>query len=313
MTPLARLRAAAVGVGVLTGVLTLVAVRLATSYYERAFAERSAATIAAYLSIAAAPDRSGSDYDLAQLLIQARALAALLGSAHVEVYHGTAPLVQAIAPPLHPAELDRLRREETTGWGRDGALAPLLDREGWNVVGAVRVPRLRLGVRWLEWGLPALLLVTLGLAVASAFVVDDPPARQRALAAYATAALVMGCAAYLDVRTAAKRATDQWLAETGALVQEATTHASGRLDAADIASIVRGGNLDPAEIAGWDRKPRRLDRGAVATVVVRIGAGRWAELRTRAGEAATGIWFFCAIGLALLGPAGVWIAARAER
>jgi hypothetical protein len=123
----------------------------------------------------------------------------------------------------------------------------------------------------------------------------------------------MGCAAYIDVRTAAKRATDQWLAETGALVQEATTHAPGRLDAADIASIVRGGNLVPAEIAGWNTKPRRRARGAVAAVIVRVGAGRWAELRTRAGEAATGLWFICTIGLALLGPAGVWLAARAER
>jgi hypothetical protein len=304
-------RVVVLGVSVLTAALTLVTVRLATACYERALAERSAATIAAYLSVAAPPDRGGANYDLPQLLIQARALAALLGSSRVEVYYGTAPLVRAIAPPLSPSELDRLRRVETIGWDGGAALAPLLDRESWNVVGAVRVPRPRLAPRGLEWGLPVLLLVTLALAALSALALERPTVRQRALVAYAAAALVMGCAAYIDVRLAAKRATDHWLAQTAALVQEATTHA--RPDAADIASIVRGGDLVPAGITGWTSKPRRRDRGAVAAVIVRVGAGRWAELRTRAQEAATGVWFICTVGLALLGPAGMWIAARAER
>jgi hypothetical protein len=310
MSPLTRWRVGAFGGSVLTAALTLVAVRGATAGYEREFVEQSAVTIAAYLSFAAPPDRGGADYDLAQLLIQARALATLLGSSQVEVYHGTAPLVHAIAPPLRPAELDRLRREETTRWDGDAALAPLLDREGWEVVGAVRVSRRRLDVPWLAWGLPALVLISLAFAASA---VGKPAVQRRALAVYAAAALVAGCAAYLDVRAVAKRATDQWLAETGALVQEATTHAPGGLDVADVASIVRGGMLVPAAIAVRDPMPRRLNRGAVAAVVVRMGAGRWAELRTRAAEAATGAWFMCTIALALLGPAGVWIAARVER
>jgi multisubunit Na+/H+ antiporter MnhF subunit len=200
-----------------------------------------------------------------------------------------------------------------TRWDGEAALAPLRDREGWNVVGAVRVPRARLAIRWLEWGLPALLLIALVFAAFSARLMGGPALQERALAAYAAAALVAGCAAYIDVRTAAKRATDRWLAETGALVQEVTTHASGRVDPADIASIVRGGTLVPAGIAGWDSKPRRMNRGAVASIVVRIGAGRWAELRTRAAEAATGVWFICIFCLALLGPAAVRITARGDR
>jgi hypothetical protein len=272
--------------------------------------EQSAVTVAAYLSFAAPPDRGGSDYDLAQLLIQARALATLLGPARVEVYHGTAPLVQAVAQPLLPAELERLRREETTEWDGDAALAPLLDREGWEVVGAVRVARLRLEVPWSAWGLRALLLISLGFAASAARAVGKPAGPQRARVAYAAAALVAGCAAYLDVRAAAKRATDQWLAETRALVQEATTHAPRGLDVADVASIVRGGTLVPAAVAVRDPTPRRLNRGAVAALVVRMGAGRWAELRTRAAEAATGGWFLCTIALALLGPASVWIVTR---
>lgn len=313
MSPLTWRRVGAFSGSALTAALTLVAVRGATACYERQLAERTAATIAAYLSIATAPDRGGSDYDLAQLLVQARALAALLGSSQVEVYHATAPLVDAIAPPLRPAELDRLRREETTGWDGDAALAPLLDRQGWDVVGAVRVPRPRLDGPWLEWGLPALLVITLAFAASSARALGKPAVQQRALLVYAAAALVVGATAYIDVRMAAKRATDQWLAETGALVQEASTHAPGGLDVADVASIVRGAHLVPAGIVARDATPRRLNRGAVAAVVVRMGAGRWAELRTRAAEAATGGWFLCTIGLALLGPAGLWLAARADR
>jgi len=312
MSPRAWRRVGAFGGGVVTAALTLVVVRGVTACYEREVAERSAATIAAYLSIAAPADRGGSDYDLAQLLIQARAVATLLGSSQVEVYHGTAPLVHAVAQPLRPAELDQLRREETTGWDGEAALAPLLDREGWEVAGAVRVARPRLGVRWLEWGLPVLLLITIVFAAVSTRAIGRPAVQQRALVMYAAAALVAGSAAYLDVRTAAKRATNQWLAEAGALVQE-TSHARGGLEVSDVASIVRGGTLVPAENLARDARSRRMNRGADAAVVVRMGAGRWAELRTRGVEAATGIWFICTIGLALFGPACVWMAARAER
>jgi hypothetical protein len=302
----------AFGVAVLTAAVTFVAVRGATACYERAAAERSAATISAYLSIAAPPDRSGADYDLAQMLIQARAVATLLGSSSFEVYHRTAPLVHAVAPPLPPAELERLRREETTGWDGSAALAPLLDRDGWDVVGAVRMPVRPLAVAWLAWGLPVLLLIGVACAAFSVRAIGTAGERH-ALIAYIVAAVLGGCAAYLDVRMTAGRATDLWLAETGALVQEATTHTPGGLDVGDVATMVRGGALVPTNVLVRDALPRRRNRGAVATVAVRMGGGRWAELRTQAGESGTGIWLLCAIGLALLGPAGVALAARAAR
>lgn len=313
MSTLTWARATAFGGSVLTAALTLSAVRSATAGYERGLAERSATTIAAFLSIAAPPDRGGSDYDLPQLLIQARGVVTLLGLAQLEVYHATAPLVHAVAPPLSPAELERLRREETTGWDGAAALAPLLDRESWDVVGAVRVARRRLGPPWLERGLPVLLLITLTCAAVSVRALGKAALQQRALIVYTVASLVVGCAAYIDVRIVAKRATDRWLAETGALVQEATTHSPGGLDVANVASIVRGGVLVPAEVIVRDPAPRRLNRGAVAAVAVRMGGGRWADLRTGAAETATGVWLLCTIGLALLGPAGVWIAARSRR
>ena len=312
MSALTWRRVGAFGGSVVAAALTVVTVRGATAGYERDLTERSAVTIASYLSLVAPAVRGGPDYDLAQLLIQARALATLLELPQLEVYHGTAPLVHAVAPPLPPAELERLRRDETTEWDGNAALTPLLDREGWEVVGAVRVSRPRLHVVWLEWGLPVLLLVTVALAASSALAVGRPVVLARAVLLYAAVALVVGCVAYISVRTAAKRATDQWLVETGALVQEATTHAPGGLTVADVAALVRGGTLVPAEMVLRDPTPRRRTHG-VAAVVVRMGGGRWAELRAPAAEAATGIWFLCTIGLALLGPAGVWVAARAER
>lgn len=304
-------RVAAFALAVAAAGATYGGVRALTAHYDREVAERSAATISAYLSIAAPAARGGPDYDLSLLLIQARAVATLLGFTAFEVYHRTAPLVHAVAPPLPPAELQRLRREEATGWDGNGALAPLLDREGWEVVGAVRVPVRPLAVVWLEWGLPTLLLISIACAAFSVYAIGNAGTERQALVAYAIAALIAGCVAYLDVRTIARRATDQWLTETGALVQEATTHAPGGLDVGDVATIVRGGTLVRTNVLLRDAIPRR--RGAVAGVAVRMGGGRWAELRTQAGEAVTGVWILCALVLSLLGPAGVAITARFAR
>ena len=51
MSLLTPRRVVVLGVSVLTAALTLVTVRLATACYERELAERSAATIAAYLAV----------------------------------------------------------------------------------------------------------------------------------------------------------------------------------------------------------------------------------------------------------------------
>src|SRR5207244_2421353 len=101
-------------------------------------AQRPAATAAAYLALVAPPSRGGADYDLPRLLIEARALDGLPDfTGRLEVYHGTAPLVQATARPLAPGRFEQLRRQAVAR--REGAatLAPLFDRDGWEVVGAV--------------------------------------------------------------------------------------------------------------------------------------------------------------------------------
>src|SRR2546423_14146092 len=126
--------------GVEAGVLVLVAVGWAGHRAERALAQRVAAATAGYLALVAPPARGSAGYDLPRLLIETRALDGLPGfAAELEVYHGTAPLVPATARPLSPAQFDRLRRHAAPRWAGTGTLAPLFDRDGWDVVGAVAV------------------------------------------------------------------------------------------------------------------------------------------------------------------------------
>src|SRR5207245_525023 len=142
--------------------------RWARLRYERTLAARSAVSTAAYLALVTPPGPAGAGYDLARLLIRSRALEELPGlHARVEVYHGTAPLVHATAPGLPAETLDALRRRPGTRWQGDGALAPLFDRQGWDVVGAVAtradVPEALLA-GWLA-AVVAFALVAGGLAV----------------------------------------------------------------------------------------------------------------------------------------------------
>src|SRR5207247_1390153 len=91
---------AAVGVAAL---LPVGVTRWARLRSERALAARSAASTAAYLELVTPAGPGGAGYDLARLLIRSRALDELPGlHARVEVYHGTAPLVDATAPGPGP-------------------------------------------------------------------------------------------------------------------------------------------------------------------------------------------------------------------
>ena len=138
MTVLARWRAGVVVLMAAGALVSLVLSQQARGRYERALAARDANAAAAYLTIVTpSPPRGGAGYDLPQLLIRARALEELPGfSGRFEIYHATAPLVRATAPPLPAATLQRLRREVAVRWTGDAAHAPLLDRDRWYVVGA---------------------------------------------------------------------------------------------------------------------------------------------------------------------------------
>ena len=156
---------------------------------RKSAAVRIASSTAAYLAVVTPPARADSgDLDLAQLLVQARALTTLPGwTSPVEIYHGTAPLVDAAAPPLPAAELEFTAPPPR--WRDGAALVPLRgpppspDGDG-DVVGVVAVwPSGHGGVvgLLLGWAFPAALL---SVAAAAAVAAGRQP-RQRYVAAAA--------------------------------------------------------------------------------------------------------------------------------
>lgn len=307
---------------VVAAALTLSVARWAESRYERAFAFRIATTTADYLAAVtpSPPTRRGSPpppvtgYYLPQLLTQARALQTLPGlTSDVEVYHGTAPLVDATAPPLFPDDLERLA-SEGRAWRDGAALVPLKDRNTREVVGAVAVRPRRMPRGPLPGGmgfaLPAALLAV-GGAAAIAF-------RQRPLrrGGYAAAALLLAIAAYVDVRGAARRSTDRWLHDTRLLIQEAATRLPAprlRVAIPDLVSLIRDAELVPGEPAESAPRRLRIDGKRRAVVAVLIGPGRWVELRTVPAEAYTAVWLVVLLGCAFLGPLGILALRWAER
>jgi hypothetical protein len=286
MTHRAR-QALLLGVALASAGCTVAVSRAVAARYARHYAERSAITIAAYLSLVTPPNADRSDYDLGQLLVRARALDLVPEwASQVEVYHGTAPLVRATRAPLAPATLDRLRREEAVEWRADDVLVPLTDRDQWNVVGAVavRVPVLGPG-----WALPALVITLVALAAYTR--ARTPSLRARAHSFYWMAALALGIGAVDDVVGTAHGGTNRWLAATRILVQEAA-RVPGRPDLAELAAVARGGTLVPRDSGVLEVRLVRTS--------VRLGGGRWAELRSPQPD--TRGWVLCLVGLVLVGP-----------
>jgi len=277
--------------------------------FARAGAVRIARSTATYFTLVTPAGRpDSSDFALAQLLAQARALTTLPGwTWPVEIYHGTAPLVDAAASPLPPGELGRLPR-----WREGAALVPLrgpADDE--PIVGAVAIRpagRGGLGGLLLNWAFPAALLA---VAAAAGAAFRGRPRRE-----YVAAALVLGLAAYADVRGGARRSTNDWLTATRLLMQEAATRLPGpriRVTLADLAPVALGADLAWADSA--TQKPRRMRIGGMARAVVaaRLGSGRWADVRTSPAEAFTSVWLAALLGIALVGPLGFTALQWAER
>ena len=309
------LTATAVGVAGGIAATALAVSRWQEGRFERAAALRIAATTAAYLAVVVPAASDSTDFDLSKLLVQARALTTLPGrTSAVEVYHGTAPLVDATAPPLPAAALATLRREAGGGW-RDGrALMPLVDPACQEVIGAVAIGPARTGAAalLLRWALPAGVLAVL---VAAGAVAGRRPLRQ-----YTVAALLVGVAAYADVRGAARRATDRWLVETRLLLQEAATRLPtprARVALGDLAPLVGTAALVAADSAGPAPDRLRVAGRRYAVVAARLGAGRWVQVRTEADEGFTTGWLVLLVGLALSGPLALrglrWVEQAARR
>src|SRR5437588_6258699 len=262
--------------------LPLTAARRVRARWDRGLAARDASAAAGYLAIVTPMARSGGGYDLPQLLIRARALAGLPGLAvDFEIYDRTAPLVHATAPPLLPAVLEQLRREVAVRWTGEAMLAPLLDRDGWDVVGAVAAQPQGAGWPVSPWSFAALLLfVAAGVQAVRAMGVTGEPWRQ-ALGRYGAAAGLFGVAMFADVRLAGRGAPDQWPPDARLLMQEAMARVpETRAAPASLAPIARGAELAPADSLGSGVVRREVAGLVRAVAAVRLaprrGVAPWA-------------------------------------
>ena len=310
-----RWRLAALVAVSVTALLPIGVTRWARGRYARALAARSAVSTAAYLALVtrAARGAGATGYDLPQLLIWSRALAELPGfHAEVEVYHGTAPLVDATASPLALGTLAALRREAGAGgaggvrWTGNAALAPLFDRAGWDVVGAVEARAPIPEGPLLGWVAVAFVFaLALGMRAVGA-VGGSRAALRPAFRRYACAAGLLGLLACADVRVAARDVTDLWLTDARLLMQDAAARLpEARGGPASLAPIARDAELVAGDSAGPDPRRREVAGLPRASVAVRLRPGRWAELRTAPEEGRAGGWMAAAFVLALLGPLGV--------
>jgi len=344
--------AAVTAAATIAATLALAVVFAAQRHYERGFAFRIAGTTAAYVAAVTPPPQpppppppprrvvrgrgrasirpappppppqlaplspAARSYDLPTLLTQARALQTLPGwTSDVEVYFGTAPLVDATAPPLSPDDLSRLAAAAL--WRTGQALVPLKDREGEEVVGAVAVRPHPMPHGPLPGGIgfafPAAVLA-IGAAAATAF-------RERSLrpgmrGGYVAAALFLALATYLDVRAAARQSTDRWLIDTRRLLQEAATRLPPprvRVAISDLAAIVRDGEIVAGEPADSPPRRVRVDGERRAVVAVLIGSGRWVELRSVPAELEAPRWLILLLPCALLGPLAILLLRWGER
>ena len=263
-------------------------------------------------------------YDLPTLLTQALALRTLPGwSSDVEVYFGTAPLIDATTPPLSPDDLPRLGTAVAPGgagglWRGGTALVPLKDREGQEVVGAIAVRPHPMPHGPLPGGFgfafPAALI-----AVAAAGVIAF---RHHSLrrGGYVGAALLLAVAAYVDVYDAARQSTDRWLFDTRRLLQEAATRLPPprvRVAITQLAALVQEGGGGGESVAGEPAESAarrvRVDGERRAVVAVLIGSQRWIELRSVPAEIEAPRWLIGLLPAVLLGPLAIMGLRWAER
>jgi len=296
----------------LAALLPLLAAGWAAAGAERALAVRMAETTTAYLTLVTPAAPGSADYDLIRLLVQARALARLPGwEGRLEVYRGTAPLVRATQGSLSARTMAALRRRGGVLWWNGAALAPLKDKNGGEVVGAVAVTMRPTGEAWRRGAFGGLALPAVLAAIVLALRAAGPAAPRPTIRAHAALALLVGLAAYANARGAARDATDRWLDQTRLLVQEATARLP-TTDLAHLAATIRpvaqaGG--DGADLrTGGDSAAIRVRRVRVgderqAVVAIRVGWGRWLALRTRPAETTTGGWLWLCLALAGLSPA----------
>ena len=312
----------AVGAVAGTALLPLLASAWAGARAERALAARIAGTTAAYIALVTPAASGSADYDLPHLLVEAGALARLPGwTSRLEVYRGTAPLVRATAGSLSAATMAALRQQSGVLWWNGAALAPLQDKGARDVVGAVAVAGRPGGEVWRRGALGGIAVPVLILAIVLAFGATHPAARRPVIRAHGAVALLVGVAAYANVRAVARDNTDHWLEQTRLLVQEATARLP-TTDVTQLATTIRpvaraggeGADLRPGGDSAAVRVRRvRFAGEPEAVVAIRVGWGRWLALRTLPGETTTGGWLWLCLALAGLSPAVAALLGWVER
>jgi len=164
---------------------------------------------------------------------------------------------------------------------------------------------------WRRGALGGIAVPALILAIVLAFGATHPAARRPVIRAHGAVALLVGVAAYANLRAVARDNTDQWLEQTRLLVQEATARLP-TTDLAQLATTLRpmaraggeGADLRPGEDSAAVRVRRvRFAGEPEAVVAIRVGWGRWLALRTLPGETTTGGWLWLCLALAGLSPA----------
>ncbi|HMA43888.1 MAG TPA: sugar ABC transporter permease [Gemmatimonadales bacterium] len=304
-------RLAAASVAVAGGLAALATGHAIARTAARAAAARAARTAAAYLAIVTPPssDTGAASYDLVRLLVQSRGLGRLPGWAgRIEVYQGTAPLIRAADAPLSSDAFTELREREATR-ELDGAMvAPLKDRDDWDVVGAVAVRPAPAEPLLAGWNV--VLIVLLALAGALALEGTRP-----AVLACGAVVTMVGLVAYLEAVQGQRDATDRWLGQTGLLLEEAAARFPVRV----WPPLDRLARLAPgSELAVADSGPTEVRRVTIAGVPraeirVRLGFDRWVVLRDFAGDANAGGWLVATMGLAALGSLGALLLGWIER
>ena len=253
----------------------------ARRFAERRYAERTAASAAAYLAAVTPPPAPGTGPDVPGFLNHARALAALPGwTPDVEVYLGTSPLLRATNAPLSLATLAVLAPAAAPRWLDGAAYAPIAGPGPGRMLGVVRVRPDRDASPVGPW-LPGLVVLTTVAGLGAAARMH----RRRGtwwLGGYATAALVFGGVAAGTAGTGLHAAEGRWMRETALLIEEAGSRLP-RTSLPSLVTILRplaaDGRLSIDSTGGaGEESGGTSSPGTAAPRFIWFGADRWLML-----------------------------------
>jgi multiple sugar transport system permease protein len=279
---------------------------VATASFRRQALTRSAGAVAGYLSAGVRRERDGT-YHLPTLVSTAHTLDRGIGwSDRVQVFLGRVPILPSATDSLPEDVRRRLVSSDGPTFHRNAAVAPLKDPSDWDVVGAVTVAAERTPVRNpAAWGWVAA-LAALGLLTA---YVSAHTGRQRV--AWGSA-LVLVLGGHLLIRDAARTATDAWLLDAQALVEQAAWSRSP--DFSELARITRVAGAT-VRLSVVPPEPTRMDMDGVprAVVGVLLPTREMAAVAIPPDEARLEWWTLLLVLAAVIGPAGVALARWYDR